>query len=225
MITPGLAVDFLGIAVDFSALQLIFPGWTLVCTGLPYYLPEGPAMRTVLLSVLFIACCAICHPARSNAEQTSLRSIGVRGGVSAISTDKFFHQYEAFAVCKLPWELRSGSGFGVASLLDVSAGALRGEGHTGFIGSAGPAFSLGKTGFPLEMDIGVSAAALSRDTFGNRDFYGNVQFISHVGVNLRFTRQIGCGYRLQHMSNAGLNSGGNPGLNMHLLELNWYFAP
>ena len=181
-------------------------------------------MRTFLVSLLFVVCFITGHPRHGHAEPIAVRSVGVRGGVSTLPTDKFFHQYEAFTVVKLPWELRSSSGFGVATLLDATAGVLLGEGRSGLIASAGPAVTLGKTGFPLEMDIGISAAGLSRDTFGNRDFDGNLQFISHVGINFRFTRHVGCGYRLQHMSNAGLNGSSNPGLNMHLLELDWYFG-
>ena len=181
-------------------------------------------MRIFLVSSLCLIFCSACFPRHGAADPLDIKSAGVRGGLSAIAREKYFHQYEAFAVFRLPWALRSSSGFGIATLFDLTAGVLRGEDRSGFIGSAGPAVSLGKPGFPLEMDIGISAAGLSRDTFGNRDFDGNLQFISHVGINYRFSPRVGIGYRLQHMSNAGLNGNGNPGLNMHLLELNWYFS-
>ena len=178
-------------------------------------------MKTMrLLSLL--AFCACCHPGYCAAE-TFLRSVGVRAGQSATATENYFHQYEATAVCQLPWELRTRSGWGVATQLDAAAGTLRGEGHGGFIGSAGPGFNLGRNGFPVEMDFGVSAAVLSRDSFGNRDFNGKVQFISHIGIDFRLGEKVGLGYRFQHMSNAGMNGGANPGLNMHMLEVNWYF--
>ena len=83
---------------------------------------------------------------------------------------------------------------------------------------------LEKTGFPLELDLDISAACLSRDTFGNRDYHGRLQFISHAGIDFRVTRRLALAYRFQHMSNGGLNGSQNPGMNMHMCGLNWYLA-
>jgi hypothetical protein len=181
-------------------------------------------MRRLLVILMFIAFGVACCPGNGAATDTFFRSVGVKFGQSATATENYFHQYEVSAVGRLPWELRAPCGWGIVTLIDLSAGALRGEGETGFIGSAGPALSFGKKGFPLEIDAGVSAAVISRDSFGNRDLNGNLQFISHVGVDWRFGRKFGIGYRFQHLSNAGLYGGPNPGLNMHLLGLNWYFG-
>ena len=181
-------------------------------------------MRTLRL-LLLVACCIYGAPELSTAAETfHLRSIGARAGLSATATENYFHQYEAYAVCGLPWEWRTQSGWGVAPQLDLTAGLLRGEGRSAFIGSAGPGFNFGKKGFPLELDLGVSAAALSRDRFGNKDYNGTLQFISHAGLDFRLGSRLGLGYRFQHMSNAGLNGSANPGLNMHLLGLSWYFS-
>jgi hypothetical protein len=164
-----------------------------------------------------------CFPPDCRAADIGVRSIGARIGISATELDNFFHQYEGSVVLQLPWELRNHAGWGVSTQLDMLAGVLHDEGHSGFIGAVGPAFRFGKQGFPVEMDLGFSPAFISRDTFGNRDYNGTLQFISHVGIDFRLGSKLGVGYRLQHMSNGSLNGGPNPGLNMHLLELNWYF--
>ncbi len=180
-------------------------------------------MKTAKM-LLLVAFCISCYPGLSAAAETMLRSVGIRAGLSATATEHYFHQYEAAAVFQLPWEWRARSGWGMSTELDVAAGLLRGEKVSGFVGSAGPAFSFGKPGFPLEMDIGISPTYLSRDRFDGKDFHGSLQFASHFGLDLRLGPRVGLEYRFQHMSNAGMNGGANPGLNMHLLGLNWYFA-
>jgi len=176
-----------------------------------------------LLLTTVLALC--CYPGHLAAAENFWSSIGVRGGLSADGKDHDLIQGDAFAVYQLPWELRSRSGWGVGTQLELSAGVLHGSEKYGFIGSAGPALNLGRPQFPLALDLGLSVAVLSRDTFGDRDYNGYGQFISHAGVDYRFSRTLGLGYRFQHMSNAGLNGRHNPGANMHLFGLSWYFAP
>ena len=178
-------------------------------------------MKPTLSLLLLITLCAASFPHDCAAGQTLLRSVGVRGGFSDKEDTR---QYEAFAVVQLPWAARSTSGWGVSTQVGATAGVLSGNGSYTFIGSVGPAFSLGRTGIPLELDLGVSVAVLSRDRIGNRDVNGYAQFVSHAGVNYRFSDTLGLGYRFQHMSNAGLNGGRNPGINLHMFGLSWYFA-
>ena len=180
-------------------------------------------MRIIRL-LLLVTFCVHCYPAHCAAADTFLRSVGVRGGLSATATRDNAREYEAFAVFGLPWEFRTRSGWGVATQLDLAAGMLSAERGYGFLTSAGPGFNFGKAGFPLELDLGVNAALLSRDHFGSRDYHGNFQFISHAGLDFRFGSKFGVAYRFQHMSNAGLYGGPNPGLNMHMFGVNWYFA-
>ncbi len=172
---------------------------------------------------LFIAFCLSSLPGDCGAERALLWSGGVRGGLSGSVAGQYLHQYEAFVNYRLPWELRTRSGWGVATELQGTAGAMSGAGEYGFIGSLGPAFRLGSTAFPLQLDLGVSAAVLSRDTFGPHDFNGYGHFVSHAGLDFRFNKRFTCGYRFQHMSNAGFNGKHNPGLNLHLLGLSWSF--
>jgi hypothetical protein len=164
-----------------------------------------------------------CHPGCCSAAEARWQSIGVRGGLTLIDTAHYAHQYEGFAVYQLPWEARSASGWGVSTQVGMTAGILNSGGEDGFIGSLGPAFGLSKTGVPLEVDAGVSLAILNRDTFGSRDYNGKAQFISHGGLTYRFCERFGLGYRYQHMSNAGMNGGTNPGLNLHMIGIYWFF--
>ncbi|OGU12762.1 MAG: deacylase [Geobacteraceae bacterium GWC2_58_44] len=181
-------------------------------------------MRNLPSLLLFIVIAVSCYPSHCLAAHPFWSSTGIRGGLSADGKDSHLRQLELFAVYQLPWELRDRSGWGVATQLQVTAGAMNSNGEYGFIGSAGPALSFGKTGFPLDLDLGFSFAVLSRDTFGDRDYNGYGQFISHAGVDYRLSPALGLGYRYQHMSNAGINGDRNPGVNMHLVGLSWHFA-
>jgi hypothetical protein len=147
-----------------------------------------------------------------------------RGGFSVIGSHSDLYLFEAVTVYRFPWELRSAAGWGIATQAEGTMGVLAGEGDHGFIASAGPSFAIGKDGFPLELLLGVSAAFLSRDSFGDKDYNGDVQFSSHAGLNYRISRRIGVGYRFQHMSNAGMNGYHNPGVNLHLFGVDWYFS-
>jgi lipid A 3-O-deacylase len=58
----------------------------------------------------------------------------------------------------------------------------------------------------------------------DRDLASNYHFGSHVGVGLRFGKQneFDIGYRLQHLSNAGLKQP-NEGINFNLLHLRYSY--
>jgi hypothetical protein len=60
------------------------------------------------------------------------------------------------------------------------------------------------------------------DNRNDENLGGPVQFTSHIGVNLNFTRHFTMGYRLQHMSN-GVLYDSNPGLNLHMIEVGYRF--
>jgi hypothetical protein len=70
--------------------------------------------------------------------------------------------------------------------------------------------------------MGVNATIISDHTFGDEDFGGPFQFTSHIGLDYYFTRHFMMGYRLQHMSNAGIYSP-NPGVNIHMLAVGYRF--
>ncbi len=147
---------------------------------------------------------------------------GVRTGFSATSRDDRFWQYEAFATRNLPWRWQFGSGWYLQTRLELSAGALHGHEQEGFVGTLGPTLALGKSDFPLTLEVGSSPTILTRDEFGNVDFGVPFQFTSHVGIEYRICEQLSVGYRFQHMSNASI-SYYNPGLDLHMFAISYHF--
>lgn len=176
------------------------------------------AITCLLLLLLAVAFCPV-HPAQAESNRGPF---GLRGGFAADGKDKNAAQLELFGRYQFPWSLRSRGGWGVATQAELAAGVLRSQGEYGFIGSIGPSFAIGKSTFPLQLDLGISVAVLSRDEFGSRDYNGYAQFISHAALIYRVTPNLGLSYRFQHMSNAGFNGSTNPGLNMHLFGVSWY---
>ncbi len=149
-------------------------------------------------------------------------SVGVRYGFSSSARTHDFRQADAFVDWKLPWEwemkydlfLRPGLGFTTGWLNDHESDA--------FIGSFGPNATFGRKGFPVMVVLGISPTWLTRTSFEKVNFRSPLQFTDHIGLQVRPGSHILMGYRLQHMSNAGL-SYSNPGLNMHMFSLGYSF--
>ncbi|WP_136515345.1 acyloxyacyl hydrolase [Geomonas edaphica] len=177
-------------------------------------------MKSILLMV--IAALALLSAIASPAAAGNWGPAGVRGGVSVDGKDDGAYLIEAFGTYQLPWGLRNKAGWGVGTEVAITAGTLSTEEDNGFIGTLGPAFRLGNPQFPLELDLGISIAIISRDRFGLKDYNGIQQFVSHAELIYHVTPGFGLSYRFQHMSNAGFNGGPNPGINMHLIGINWY---
>lgn len=176
------------------------------------------------LLALIIGSPGIWQPAPAAAQNNGWQALGVRAGVSATG-DATIHQYELFGTYLLPWGIGKEEKWRLATKANGAAGVMHGAGRTGVIVSLGPGLGLSRGGVPLELDAGVSVAFLSEDTFDGRDLNGNVQFISHLGVNFRPRMSpVGVGYDFQHMSNADLNGTGNPGVNLHMISLIWYIG-
>jgi hypothetical protein len=177
--------------------------------------------RATPLLLLFLSL-LLALPQRSAAAEAGWRSIGLRGGVNATGIGTV-HQDEIFASYELPWQVGSGRAWTLRTKANGALGWLHGGGNDGCIISVGPGLGVEWDHFPVELDGGVSAAFLTEDTFGPRDLNGDVQFISHIGVNFRLLDSLGVGYNFQHMSNASMNGNKNPGINMHMFSLIWYF--
>ena len=182
-------------------------------------------MRRLKFVLLFCALALCSAPLSASAAESGWSAIGVRGGASADDKDHNLRQYELFGRYQLPWDLRADSGFGVGVNVEVAAGVLHASSEYGLIASVGPTFTVGSPTFPVYIDLGVSAAGLTRDTFGDRDYNGYGQFISHGAINFVLGRGLGIAYRYQHMSNAGMNGSSNPGVNVHLVGLLWHPVP
>lgn len=156
------------------------------------------------------------------ADYTDWIAIGFRAGLSATDGNEDFEQYEVFGSYGLPWSWELNPDWLVSTRINLSAGALRGGGKTGFIGSVGPSVALSMFKGLILLDGGISAALLSEHKFGRENFGGPIQFISHMGIVFRPSANLGVGYRFQHMSNASIYNR-NPGLELHLLELSYFF--
>lgn len=163
---------------------------------------------------------AISLPRQCPASGIELESIGVRGGVSDNAN---FSQVEALADWKLPWRWDWTTDWHLQTKLNCSLGWLGAEHRSAAIGTAGPGLLLNYDQVPINLEGGSSFTLLSRDTFGSRDLGSIVQFTSYVGLNWDITQHIRLGYRFSHMSNAGIDSQHNEGLNMHMLALSYLF--
>ncbi len=161
-------------------------------------------------------------PQLGNANETDGIAVGLRAGLSTTDGSEDFEQYELFATYGLPWSWELTPGWFLSTRINFSAGALRGGGDTGFIGSAGPSITLSMVQDRIFLDGGISAALLSEHKFGQENFGGPIQFISHVGISFKLSDNLGVGYRFQHMSNAGIYNR-NPGLELHMFELRYFF--
>jgi hypothetical protein len=176
-----------------------------------------------ILPLLILLLMAVnCLPAPASAGE-GLKSIGFRAGIPARDKNEYFHQYEAFAQFGSPWEWRSESGWGLGVQLDAAAGALRGAKETGFIGTVSPGFCFDKGNRGFSAELGPGLVFLDKRRFGRQDFAGKVLFLIYLGLNYRFDSGLGVGYRLQHMSNAGLYDSVNTGLDMHMAAISWNF--
>lgn len=178
--------------------------------------------RTVSLIAAASFAIMAAQPNAARADDAGWKSVGARVSLSATPNGTFYHQYEVSTVYQLSWNWRNGAGWGVGSQVEGTAGVLRGQQTNAFIGSIGPDLTFGKAGGALEVAGGVNIALLSTPKFGKESFEGDAQFISHIGLNCRFIKRLGVGYRFQHMSNAGMYGGFNPGLNVHMVVLDYY---
>ncbi len=151
-----------------------------------------------------------------------LESIGARFGFGAGNSAADFHQADAFLNTDLPWRPNLGRSWFLKLRMDFSAGWLGDPGHDAAIGTAGPTFLFGRAGLPLTFELGSGPTLMSRYEFGTKNFGSSWQFTSHLGANVEMGRHVRLSYRLQHMSNAGLD-GHNPGLNLHVFGVSYLF--
>jgi hypothetical protein len=160
--------------------------------------------------------------ATSRAQEIKLESAGTRVGFYTDGANAHFSEVDATANWNLPWKWELGSSWRLQSRFDVSVGWLGQSSANAAIGTVGPTLiALLKT-FPLTIETGLSPTILSRTDFPSKDFGDLFQFTSHVGFGFDISSRVRVGYRFQHMSNGGL-SRHNPGLNLHMLGVNYLF--
>lgn len=150
--------------------------------------------------------------------QAEAGSFGLRGGSSVDDDGEHFAVAEFFLRRPLPWDRRLAGGWRFTTQLEAGLAVLdRGE-DTGAALSAGPVGAWNRDGSRWHFEIGVKPTLLSEDRFGMRDLGGHFHFTSHAGIRYELRPRLSVGYRLQHISNAGISSP-NPGLNLHLITL------
>jgi lipid A 3-O-deacylase PagL len=167
-------------------------------------------------------------PSLPHAEDTRLMSVGLRAGFSGSSPigeieTEHFHQYDVLAIFGLPWEWYGPSGWGIGTRLQVSAGALRAAGKTGFIGAILPAIAFGKKDGWFSIEGGGGGALLSDYRFGSQNLGGPFQFVWNMGVRAAVFRGIGVGYWFQHLSDATIYGGNGSGVDLHMVELTYRY--
>jgi hypothetical protein len=152
----------------------------------------------------------------SEAMALELQMLGLRGGISDHRNKEDFNQYEGFAI----WNLASS--WSLTTYIEANAGVLKGGGDSAFVGSIGPGLYFTGLKDKVSILMGVNPTVISKQTYGDEDLGGPIQFTSHIGINFNFVQHFAMGYRFQHMSNFVLYHP-NPGINLHMIEISYLF--
>ena len=175
------------------------------------------------LGLFVIILCFFVNPKPTYGENMREYSLGARAGyMLSGSMDTSFNLYEAVGSFGLPWSYASGSGWSFTSAIEITAGNLRAAQDNGFIASAGPAIVVAIPQGWISFVLSVRGAYLNDYQFGGEDLGGNFIFVDELGIELSIYSGLKAGYRIQHMSNAGIYDN-NPGLEMHVIELKYHF--
>jgi hypothetical protein len=177
-----------------------------------------------------IAILVLCMfaPWPSYAGDTSLLSVGIRGGQSGNSflgeeAQNRFRQYDAMAIFGLPWEWYHESGWGIGTRLLVSAGAVKAAGDTGFIATLVPGIAFGDKNGRFSLETGGGFAVLSDYKFANQDLGGPFQFVWTIAARAVIYRGVGVGLWFQHISDAYVYGTDSRGFDLHMIELSYKF--
>lgn len=181
-------------------------------------------MRKDLNSLLLcLVCLAVLSPKVLSAEddRSGWLKFGVMVAADTVDQDEDFEQYEVFLTHSLPWR-RIGETWSFFTHLDMTAGMIADSEKTTSIGSIGPRFGFHQNDGPMIVDIGSRVTLVGDDKLGVRVLDGPVHFSSHARIGFRLFKKTEIGFRLQHMSNAGL-SNRNPGLDLFVIDVGHYF--
>ena len=167
-------------------------------------------------------------PASTLAGDFRLLNVGVRGGVSGLevlggSEEERFQEYDLFATASLPWSTYWESGWGFSSRLMGTAGGLIGAGDAAFVGAIVPMLAFGPKDSILALDVGVGAAGITRHKFGEQNFGGPFEVVLTFGLRVPVYRAFGIGYRMSHLSDAGIYGRHTRGADIHMAELTYNF--
>ena len=171
----------------------------------------------------------VVFPGPCHTKDFELVSVGVRAGINSETlgippTEKEdFVQYDAFAVIGTPWSWKYPSGWEIRFRLNVSAGALRAAGDTGFITELTPGIAFNYPDWNLTFDIGGGWAYLSDYKFGSQNIGGPFQIVGHGGITYHLPWNLSVGWRFHHISDATIYGTDNRGVDIHMLELSYRF--
>jgi hypothetical protein len=170
-----------------------------------------------------------CFSESSWGHEIDLVGIGIRGGLNFASAElpppekDDFEQYDVIGIVGLPWRWEyPSSGWEVRSRLNGSAGVLRGAGDTAFITTVTSGLAFRKPSWRVIFDIGIGGALLSDWKFGRQDAGGPFQFIAHGGLSFELPWNLVIGWQFHHMSD-GTIYGKSQGVDLHMIELSYYF--
>jgi hypothetical protein len=157
----------------------------------------------------------------AQASDFALSELGLRTGIDSESNVEL-SSYEVFCVLETPWDWAISDKLHADLQIEAAAGALTGASETAVYCHLGPVLSVSYGECPLSLTLSSGATVLSEDTFDDRDIGGHFHFTSGIGLTWQACEQWRIGYRLQHTSNANIDSP-NPGLDMHTLSLSFTY--
>jgi hypothetical protein len=184
---------------------------------------DGYSRILVLIILLFV------HSDRSLAEDFEWTSVGIRGAVNFKDAglppgEKVdFEQFDVVGTLGFPGRWEAPWDWQARYQFNTTAGALRGDGETGFIGTMTGGIALTKARWRVTVDIGVGGALLSKWKFPGQNVGGPFQFIGHGGLLFHLPLNLLAGYRFHHMSDATIY-GNNRGVDLHMLEVRYRFT-
>lgn len=190
-------------------------------------------MNTILISSLFgfrvpvigivVAAIALATASGASADANDSRLVpefvGVRAGRS--EPPSLYHT-EVYGDWALPWKASKEQGFAITTFLSGTIGWIGDNENDTAVGSLGPALRLNYRNLPITLIGGSSPTLIGRNQIGGRNLGSAFHFTSHIGIALNVGLAAELGYRLQHMSNAGLGND-NPGLNSQVIFVGWKF--
>ena len=181
---------------------------------------------SVLVALTFPA--LFCDP--TQAEESILISIGLRGGFSnktpllGKQQREEFRSYDVDAIFRLPWRWPLGAGkWNLGTGVITSVGLLEAAGDAGVMATVVPDLILTGWNEVISFDAGAGAGLFSRYQFGSQDFGGPAQFVATIGIRVSPFAHSYAGFRLLHFSDAGLYGSGSLGVDLYVFEVGYKF--
>ena len=165
----------------------------------------------------------------AGAELLRLEYLSVRGGVTGQVIGQYqpeyFNQFDVALAARLPLEMDIGTDWVLGTRVLVTGGALVGtHDNTAAIFTLEPFYVLfGRKDELISIDTGIGGALVTPYKFQAQNFGGTFQWVWTFGATSRFAGPFGAGYHFQHFSDAGMYGSDARGVDMHLLEIIYWF--